>query len=77
MKTRSGHNSSNLWLVTDSLRTAELEGANLRNDIVSEAGVFGDSVRESQGDERDEALNFMDHGICVGQLGPVGHTRFS
>lgn len=73
---KSGHNNSNLWLVSDSLRTAELEGANLRNDVVSEAGVFGHSVREAQGDKSDEALDFMDHCICVGHLGPVSHTRF-
>lgn len=77
VQTRSGHNSSNSWLVTDSLRTAELEGANLRNNIVSEAGVFGHSVRESQRDKRDEALDFMDHCVCVGHLSPVSHTRFS
>lgn len=77
VKTRSGHNSSNMWPVTDGLRTAELEGANLRNDIVSEGGVFGHSVRESQGNKRDEALDFMDHSICVGHLGPVSHARFS
>lgn len=77
VKTRSGRNSSNSWLLTDSLRTAELEGADLRNDVVSEGGVFGHSVRESQGDKSDEALDFMDHSICVGHLGPVSHTGFS
>lgn len=76
VKTKSRHNI-NLWLVTDRLRTAELEGAHLRNDVVSEAGVFGHSVREGQGDKRDEALDFMDHGICVGHPGPVSHTGFS
>lgn len=77
VKTRSGHDHSNLCLVTDSPRTAELERANLGNDIISEAGVFGHSVRKSQGDKSDEALDFMDHGICVGHLAPVSHTRFS
>lgn len=49
----------------------------LGNDVLSEEEVFGDSMRDTQGDEGDEALDFVDHGICVGHLGPVSHTRFS
>ena len=51
--------------------------ANLGNDVVSEVDVFGDSMREAHRDEGDEALDFMDHCICVGHLGPVSHTRSS
>lgn len=69
-----------VWKLFTVMENRSEDGENcgaLRNDVVSEAGVFGHSVRESQGDKRDEALDFMDHSICVGHLGPVSHTGLS
>ena len=51
--------------------------ANLGNDVVSEVDVFGHSMREARRDESDEALDFVDHCVCVGHLGPVSHARSS
>lgn len=86
VRTRSGPSISCYWPISDSVSATVLlvccqtRGslrANLGNDVVSEVDVFGHSMREARRDEGDEALDFVDHCVCVGHLGPVSHARSS
>lgn len=86
MWTRSGPSVSCSWPLSDSLTAVVLPlccqtggslPANLGNDVVSQVDILRDSMRDTCRDEGDEALDFMDHCICVGHLGPVSHARSS
>ena len=69
-----------IWKLLAVIECSTEEGHNygaLGNNVVSEVDVFSHSMREARRNEGDEALNFVDHCVYIGHLGPVSHAKSS
>jgi hypothetical protein len=73
-KTKNNNKNNKTKQKTNNNNKTNKKQVYLGDEVFPEFNVTGHCMRQASGEEVDESLDLMNHGVCIGHVAPVLHA---